>query len=170
MKRTLLCLFLVTSLFLPFCAQLLPQKGSVVQARESPRRDPRNRRTASAVLQKKVDRGRGDDLVRVIIQPAGEWDQTLESTVQSRGGRNQHRFRNFHLRAVTIPAKAALALAERQDIAYVSLNREVRTLGHISRTTGAGEVRNWYCPTIEGLDGAGSGSDFLDSGVDMVQT
>src|SRR5436305_12364829 len=112
MKRTLLSVFLVAGLFLPICPQLLPKKG-VVYAR-----DTGNRRKASADLKKKVDSGRGDDQVRIIIQPTGAWDSTLESRVQSSGGSNQRQFQNFRLRAVTMPAKAALALAARNDIAY----------------------------------------------------
>src|SRR5262249_47263553 len=150
MKRTLLSVLLVGSLFLPFYPQLLSQKG-VVYARDNGKRDTSNRRKASTDLKKKVDSGRGDDLVRVIIQPAGTWDQTLESTVLSSGGRNERQFRNFQLRAVTMSAEAALALATREEIAYISLNREVRTLGHLSRTSGADAVRTWNCQTIEGV-------------------
>src|SRR5262252_9571233 len=160
MKLPLLSALLVASSLLPFPQQLFPQKG-VVHAQEI-----HSRRKASADLKEKVDRGRGDDLVRVIIQPANPADRTLESTIRNSGGRNQRQFRNFHLRTVTIPARAALALAKRNDIAYVALNREVRTLGHVSATTGADAVRTWNCTNSLGYDGAGMGIAVLDSGID----
>ena len=153
------CGFLITSL-----AATVPKK-TVVHAEATG-----NRRKASSDLKHKVNSGRGNDLVRVIIQPVNSWNTTLESTVQNSGGSNERQFQNFRLRAVTISAKAALELANRQDIAYVSLNREVRTLGHVSVTTGADAVRTWNCSTIDGVDGTGIGIAVLDSGIDADHT
>src|SRR5262249_16706011 len=127
---------------------------------------PHNSHKASTDLKQKIDRGRGDDLVRVIIQPAGEWNPALESTVQDSGGRDVRQFPNFRLRVVTMCGKAAAALATREDIGYVSLNREVRSLGHVSLTTGADAVRSWNCSSSVGFDGAGIGIAVLDSGID----
>jgi serine protease AprX len=164
MKRTLLSAFLVTAFLLPVWPQLFPKK-TVVHAEATG-----NRRKASSDLKHKVNSGRGNDRVRVIIQPVNSWNTTLESTVQNSGGSNERQFQNFRLRAVTISAKAALELANRQDIAYVSLNREVRTLGHVSVTTGADAVRTWNCSTIDGVDGTGIGIAVLDSGIDADHT
>ena len=164
MKRTLLSAFLVAAFLLPAWPQLFSKK-TVVHAEATG-----NSRKASSDLKHKVNSGRGNDLVRVIIQPVNAWNTTLESTVQNSGGHNERQFQNFRLRAVTISAKAALELANRQDIAYVSLNREVRTLGHVSVTTGADAVRTWNCSTIDGVDGTGIGIAVLDSGIDADHT
>ena len=59
MKRTLLAVLLVGSLFLPICPQLLPKNGVVYAGHNG------NRRKASLDLKNKVDRGRGDDRVAV---------------------------------------------------------------------------------------------------------
>src|SRR5215471_4499051 len=123
MKLTLLPVLLVVSLLLPISPQALPKHNGFHG------QHPRNSRKWSTDLKQKIDRGRGDDLVRVIIQPANGWNHTLDSAVQNSGGNNVRQFRNFHLRAVTMSAKAAAALAARDDIAYVSLNREVKSLG-----------------------------------------
>src|SRR6266571_810537 len=160
MKRTLFSAFLVVSLLLPICPQLFPKKSGVNAqgAGQSLK--------ASADLIDKVNSAQGDDLVRVIIQPTDAWGSTLDSTVQNAGGSNEHQFQNFHLRAITISANAALALSTRSDIAYVSLNREVRTLGHVSLTTGADAVRTGNGSTTSGVDGTGIGIAVLDSGID----
>src|SRR6266571_4664332 len=159
-KRILLSTLLVVSLLLPIYPQLLATMGcahaqSAGQIRQ-----------ASKDLIEKVNNGRGGDLVRVIIQPAGAWDSPLDSTVESSGGSNIHQFQNFRIRAVTISADAALALSTRKDVAYVSLNREVRTLGHVSLTTGADAVRTGEVSTGNGVDGTGIGIAVLDSGID----
>src|SRR5215471_2608921 len=164
MKLTLLPALLVVSSLLLIYPQGSPKGGGVHP------QHPNNSRKASTDLKQKIDRGRGDDLVRVIIQPADEWNPELESTVQHSGGRNVRQFRNFRLRVVTMSAKAAAALATREDIAYVSLNREVRSLGHVSVTTGADAVRTWNCSTIAGFDGSGIGIAVLDSGIDTDHT
>ena len=67
---------------------------------------------------------------------------------------------------ITVSAAAAAALASRDDVAFVSLNKEVRTLGHVSLTTGADAVRQTNGTTTGGLDGTGIGIAVLDSGID----
>ena len=115
-----------------------------------------------------MNNGHGGDLVRVIIQPAGTWDSSLDATVEQSGGSNIRQFQNFRVRVVTLPAQAAVALSERNDVSYVSLNREVRTLGHVSATTGADDVRNSSGTNTTGLDGTGIGIAVLDSGIDTT--
>src|SRR5207244_5719980 len=161
MKRILLSTFLVVSLLLPIYPQLLATTGCAHAQNAG------QIRKASKDLIERVNNGRGGDLVRVIIQPADAWDGPLDSTVESSGGSNVRQFQNFRLRAVTISANAALALSTRKDVAYVSLNREVRTLGHVSLTTGADAVRTGDASsTGNGVDGTGIGIAVLDSGID----
>ena len=122
----------------------------------------------SSELREKVRNGHGSDLVRVIIQPAGSWDTTLDSSISNAGGNNVRQFRNFRIRAVTMSANAAANLASRNDVAYVSLNREVRSMGHLSLTTGADSVRVNNGTNTSGLDGSGIGIAILDSGIDTA--
>src|ERR1044072_1188083 len=98
------------------------------------------RKVSKDILQK-VNEGRGGDFVRVIIQPAGSQDGSIDSTIEYSGGSNIRKFKNFAVRVATLPANAAVNLANRSDVAYVSLNREVRPMGHLSRTTGADQIR-----------------------------
>ncbi len=122
----------------------------------------------SREIRQKVSSGNGSEHVRVIIQPVGLWDTVLDSTVEEAGGTNVRSFQNFRLRVVTVSANAAVNLAARNDVAYVSLNREVRSLGHVSATTGADQVRVTSGTNANGFDGTGIGIAVVDSGIDTV--
>src|ERR1041384_7763496 len=125
------------------------------------------RKVSKDILQK-VDAGRGGDFVRVIIQPANTQDLSIDSTIESSGGSNLRKFKNFAVRVATLPASAAVNLANRSDVAYVSLNREVRPMGHLSRTTGADQIRQ--SGATGSLDGTGIGIAIVDSGIDVDHT
>ena len=102
------------------------------------KQDPRGIQQRRAVCQRKVSKdilkkvadGRGADFVRVIIQPANQADASIDSTLEDSGGSNIRKFKNFAVRVVTLPAQAAVNLASRSDVSYVSLNRDVRPMGH----------------------------------------
>ncbi len=52
------------------------------------------------ILKKMAD-GRGGDFVRVIIQPSGQPDLTLDTTLEYSGGSNIKKFKNYGVRVVT---------------------------------------------------------------------
>src|SRR4030095_6190470 len=126
----------------------------------------RQRKVSRDILQR-VQSGRGAELIRVIIQPTGGWDSELESSVESSGGSSIRQFQNFPVRVVTLSANAAVNLADNNHVRYISLNREVRTLGHVSATTGADLVRV-SGDTSNGVDGSGIGIAVIDSGIDTT--
>src|SRR5580765_3529684 len=101
---------------------------------------PTDRKISKDII-KKVRDGRGGDFVRVIVQPAAWGDLSLDSTLETNGGSNIKKFRNFPVRVVTLTATAAANLASRNDVSYVSMNRDVRPLGHLVRTTGTEQIR-----------------------------
>jgi serine protease AprX len=107
------------------------------------------------------------DRINVIIQPSDAPGLELSSFLKSLGAKETRRFNNFSIRAVSLPAQAVNALIGRNDIFYVSLDSEVRPLGHLSHTTGADAVRNQASgDTNYTLDGTSIGIAVLDSGVD----
>ena len=67
-------------------------------------------------------------------------------------------------RAVKIKAKDVDAIASRSDVAYMSLDREVKLLGHVSLTTGADAAKAIGGTTK--YDGTGIGIAVFDSGID----
>src|SRR6185369_15020622 len=125
------------------------------------------RKISKDILQK-VAEGKSADFVRVIVQPANPTDVSIDSTLETSGGSNIRKFKNFAVRIVTLPAQAAVNLANRSDVAYVSLNRDVTPMGHVSRTTGADQVRTSGGNTNSSLDGTGIGIAVLDSGIDAA--
>src|SRR5215467_4393490 len=124
-----------------------------------------NRKVSKDILEK-VTAGHGADFVRVIIQPANPSDISIDSTIEYSGGNNIRKFRNFAVRVATLPAQAAANLADRSDVSYVSLNRDVRPMGHLSSTTGADQVSAVDSGTGTSLDGTGIGIAIIDSGID----
>src|SRR5882724_12293077 len=136
MKRVFLLIVCTASLFLFLYPTFAPNATKVCAESEQ----NQSRRKASSDLRAKVNSGHGADLVRVIIQPAAAWDDTLESTVHNAGGNNVRQFQNLRFRVVTMSANAAANIASRSDVAYVSLNREVRSLGHLSRLSETYEI------------------------------
>src|SRR5689334_19140951 len=122
-------------------------------------------RKLSKDLLKKVADGHGGDFVRVIVQPANAADLTIDTTLVFSGGENIRKLKTFGVRVVTLPAAAAAALAGRTDVSYVSLNRDVLPMGHLSATTGTDQIRNTG-PSGTKLDGTGIGIAIIDSGID----
>jgi subtilisin family serine protease len=126
-------------------------------------------RKISRDILKKVEEGKGADLVRVIIQPATQADASIDSTLEGSGGSNIRKFNNFGIRVVTLPVQASVNIAARSDVSYVSLNRDVMPMGHVSRTSGADQIRtsgSTSNPTT--LDGTGIGIAVIDSGIDAA--
>src|SRR5689334_15506973 len=138
-----------------------------------PERRTRAEGTAGQPLKKKISRdivnkvsqGHGADLVRIIIQPVNQPELSLDSTLEYTGS-NIRKLKLFQARIVTLPAQAAVTLASRNDVAYVSLSREARPMGHLSATTGADQVRATTNSTSTSLDGSGIGIAIVDSGID----
>ncbi|HEX8473381.1 MAG TPA: S8 family serine peptidase [Pyrinomonadaceae bacterium] len=119
-------------------------------------------RKISDDLRQKVRGAKDGERVDVIIQPAGSWNQSLDSALANLGGSTSRLFNNFNFRGVKLPAAAIEALATRPDIAQVSLDREVKLLGHLSVTTGADAARAMGSPAYLGT---GVGIAVLDSGI-----
>src|SRR6185369_1505239 len=122
-------------------------------------------RKVSKDILKKVNDGHGADFVRVIIQPASASDLSIDTTIEYSGGSNIRKFKNFAVRVASLPAQAAMNLASRSDVSYVSLNRDVLPMGHLSSTTGADQARSSSNGTS--LDGSGVGIAIIDSGIDV---
>jgi subtilisin family serine protease len=103
------------------------------------------------------------DEVDVIIQPVGAWTAELDADLNGKGAIKRAALRNFTFRAVRMRARDVESIAARTDVAYVSLDREVGSLGHVSLTSGADAARSLGGTTS--YTGAGIGIAFVDSGL-----
>src|SRR5215213_4596831 len=91
------------------------------------------------ILQK-VAEGKGAEFVRVVIQSATQSELSIDSAIEYSGGSDVRKLKNSKVRIATLPVSAAVAMASRSDVAYVSLNRAVQSLGHVTLTTGADQI------------------------------
>src|SRR5688500_4421062 len=108
---------------------------------QEPTSDVRTARKVSDDLLKKIAEGKGAEFVRVVIQPVNQADLLVDSALETTGASDIRKLKNFKVRIATLPVNAAVALAERADVSFVSLNRAVQPMGHVTRTTGTDQIR-----------------------------
>src|SRR6185503_345557 len=130
--------------------------------------DAQPRKKISPDILKKASEGKGAEFVRVVIQPAYQSETSVDSAIETTGASDIRKLKNFKVRIATLNVNAAVALAERSDVSYVSLNRSVQPMGHVTRTTGTDQIRNSSNNgnNDNALDGSGVGIAILDSGID----
>ena len=117
-------------------------------------------------LLEQVHNPQGYERIRVIVQPSHRWAQAHDEAIQTQGGVVKKQFTNLEERVVELPAYAIESLAARDDVEYVSPDREIESSGHIHKTTGA-----YALATTSGkgtLDGTGIGIAIFDSGVEST--
>ncbi|MCA1593293.1 MAG: S8 family serine peptidase [Acidobacteria bacterium] len=113
-----------------------------------------------------VHNARGYERVRVIVQPSYSWGKAHDEAIQAHGGDVKQQFGNLEERVVELPTYAVELLAARDDVEYVSPDREIESSGHLLTTTGA-----YGLAATSGrgsLDGTGIGIAIFDSGVDSA--
>ena len=101
--------------------------------------------------------------VRVVLQADNPVSLALATLLFTLDARTTRTYRNLNMRAVELPAVNVLTLAASSLVSFVSPDREVRLLGHLSHTTGADAAR--AASAGAGLEGTGVGIAVLDSGV-----
>jgi len=104
--------------------------------------------------------------VRVILQLAGAPGASLNSVLGRADVRERVRLGRLGARVVELPAHVVEKLSSHREVKFVSPDRETFSSGHVTRTTGADDVRAALVPSPAGLDGAGVGIAVLDSGLD----
>src|SRR6476620_1900260 len=107
------------------------------------------------------------DQVNVILQFRDKPSGVADTVLGRCGAKTKGDYKNFNARAVQMPASAVNDLAALDEVVFISPDREVQSLGHLSVTTGADLVRGNSSGTGSALDGSGIGIAVLDSGVYM---
>ncbi|MGI8735539.1 MAG: hypothetical protein ACR2LM_19815 [Pyrinomonadaceae bacterium] len=101
--------------------------------------------------------------VNVIVQSNGPWSPLLDTVIALSGGQITSSYSNLNLKAVNLPASSVLALALNNQIDFISPDRTVRLLGHLSTTTGANAAATSVGRSD--LDGSEVGIAIIDSGI-----
>ena len=81
----------------------------------------------------------------------------MESTLKSI-------FKNFNSLAIDLPVDVVDELSSLDEVRFISTDDEVVSLGHVTSTTGADDVRT-QSTTSTPLDGTGIGIAIVDSGI-----
>ena len=118
--------------------------------------------------------GRGLSRANLIIHFAdGESQAIGDSLLLGFGAKVKQRLNKLNARVVELPLPAVEALARRDEVRYISPDRPLSTLGHLSSTTGTDAVRTQTTTSLDGLittttvfDGSGIGIAIIDSGID----
>jgi serine protease AprX len=157
------------ALVIPLCAGMTDRTAEAQSSRASQARASNGApgKKVSSDLRERLSGARsGDERVRVILQDRGDAGGNLRSLLRRNGVRVGHHFSRLNTRVVEVPAGMIDELAADPDVSYISPDREVQSLGHVSATTGADAVRpGGTAVTALSLDGTGVGIAVLDSGI-----
>ena len=85
------------------------------------------RRASSKVAPELTTAGTSSQTVRVIIQTKGRPTSAQDNALTSAGGRKRHSFELLDMLVADVPANAVATLAARNDVAYVSPDRPVKS-------------------------------------------
>ena len=136
---------------------------------ETSRQEGPANRVSPDLLQLARDPESAGRRVRVIVQESAGLDSLLASAL-GREAKVRGRFDTLSARVVELPARLVERLSELKGVRFISLDRETKGFGHVSRTTGADDVRESAGTNVTGLDGTGIGIAVLDSGIDAGHT
>src|SRR5207237_1592302 len=81
------------------------------------------------------------ETVSVILQLNGPASGRLNALLNRNGIHVKQLFKNFNSSAVELPVSAVDELASYDEVQFVSLDDQIMSMGHVSSTTGADDVR-----------------------------
>jgi len=116
----------------------------------------------SSDLHERIGKLQGER-VSVIVQLNDGNDAAIERLLENYGAREENNFENLGARAIEISVDQLEAFAARNEVGYVSLNRDSEWLGHIDTTTGTSAMRSQT--GNNNFDGTGIGIAIIDSSV-----
>ena len=126
---------------------------------------PQKARKISPLL--KDDKHKAEDIVTVIATLAGQRSGRLNAFLAKNGVRERRQMKGLGTFSLSLPFNLVDELAAFPEISYVSSNETVRTLGHVSVTTGADAGQAAAVSAGRGsVDGSGMSIAVLDSGID----
>src|SRR5437762_2322343 len=110
---------------------------------------------------------------KVIIQLNQRPSSLFDSLLTTFGGSISRRLINLNVSVVDLPLNAIEALTARDEVRFISPDRQLGMFGHVETTTGLANVRTQTTSSLGGLlttttvfDGHGIGIAIVDSGID----
>ncbi|HSE21485.1 MAG TPA: S8 family serine peptidase, partial [Pyrinomonadaceae bacterium] len=144
---------------------ILPRVANASSPNPSPRTSKtwKHDNVASDLKQLLKTKG-ADAMVKVIVQFEGEISGQLNAFLNSNGVRVKKHFANFNSLAAEFPVNLVQTLSSFPEVAFVSVDSEVHSLGgHVAHTSGADNVRSMSNDSA--LDGSGVAIAIVDSGI-----
>src|SRR6185295_489643 len=113
---------------------------------------------------------RDQNYVNAIIQVDDTGSKKVRRLLKRTGALVKGEMHSLGSLAVEVPAESLQSLVDSDEVSYISSNREVAAMGHLSLTTGTDAVRNQVNPAGKSylLEGTGIGIAILDSGIDST--
>ncbi|MFN2452690.1 MAG: S8 family peptidase [Pyrinomonadaceae bacterium] len=110
-----------------------------------------------------------DEQISVILQLNAPASGQLNALLNRNGVHIKGRFEQLNSYALELPASVVEELTAFEEVLSISSEQQVKSLGHLSQTTGAdAAARAWSGRS--NLDGSGIGIAILDSGIDTSHT
>ena len=110
---------------------------------------------------------------KVIIQLNQRPSSLFDSLLTTFGGAISRRLNSLNVSVVDLPLNAIEALTARDEVRFISPDRQLGMFGHVETTTGLANVRTQTTSSLGGLlttttvfDGHGIGIAIVDSGID----
>lgn len=123
----------------------------------------------SEKLQKKMTQVVGTDFIDVIVKPTAAWTSGLTTALNGKGAMLKKDYSNFAFKVYKIKRVDIDLIAGRSDVDFMTLDDTVKTLGHLTATTGADGIRTLNGTTNQ-IEGDGIGIVVVDSGVDTLHS
>src|SRR5690242_20469724 len=154
---------------LPVIALLLasPTCLTFIEIAEAGSINPDSRREKVSPLVK-GNNHRADEIVTVILALNGSPSGRLNALLAQSGVHVRRQMKALGTMSVTVPYGMVDELASLPEVAHISANQVVRTMGHVSATSGVDAGQAAASAAGRGtIDGAGVGVAILDSGIDV---
>jgi len=119
----------------------------------------------SEKLTKKMTQVQPSDFIDVIVKPTSTWTSGLTTDLNGRGASLKKAFTNFAFKVYRIKQQDIDAIAGRSDVDFMTIDDTVKTLGHMTSTTGTNAIR-FLNGSTNPYDGTGIGIVVVDSGID----
>src|SRR5215204_1345412 len=109
--------------------------------------------------------GPADELVRVLIQTKGRPSAAHADAVASEGGVRGRAFEALDVMTALVPRGSLASLATREDVAYISPDRQVAGAMAVTREATGAALAQAGLQNTPGVTGKGVGIAIVDSGI-----